>query len=62
MTKTEIQEKFKDLSIENLRLYISALTELLYSKIIAERQPTCIKEDARQITIMEELERLRGGV
>lgn len=61
MTKTQIQSKFKDCSIERLKLYISALTELLYIKLITEKQPIGHKEDTRQITIMEALERLEGG-
>lgn len=61
MTKTQIQSKFKDCSIERLKLYISALTELLYEKLIREKEPIEHKEDARQITIMEALERLGGG-
>ena len=60
MTKSQIQDKFKDLSIDRLKLYISALTELLYKKLIAEKLPIGHKEDNRQITIMEALQRLGG--
>ena len=61
MTKTQIQEKFKGLSIDMLKLYVCSLTELLHSKLIAEQYPIAQKTDARQITIMEALERLGGG-
>ncbi|MCR5266762.1 MAG: hypothetical protein K6E29_09270 [Cyanobacteria bacterium RUI128] len=59
MTKTQIQEKFKDLSIDRLRLYICALTELLHSKVIAEKYPIIQRPDPRQITIEEALEGLQ---
>lgn len=61
MTKTQIQEKFKGCTTERLKLYISALTDLLYSKLIAEKQPIEHKEDVRQITIIETLKQIGGG-
>lgn len=59
MNKAQIKYKYRDFSIDRLKLYISALTDLLYSKLIAEKQPIEHKEDIKQITIMEALERIK---
>lgn len=59
MNKAQIKHKYRNFSIDVLRLYISAFVDLLEAKLIEEKLPIEHKEDIRQITIMEALERIK---